>query len=65
MRKQAAGAGRLIVGNGQYGNVELSPSAAAFLKRKKCRVTLVPTPKVIDVWNKANGQAVGLFHVTC
>lgn len=65
VRKQAAGAQRFIVGTGQYGNVELSPEAAAFLKRKNCRVTLAPTPKVIDVWNKTRGRAVGLFHVTC
>jgi hypothetical protein len=65
VRKQAARAQRLIVGSGQFGNVELSPEAAAYLKRKNCRVTLTPTPTVIDVWNKARGRAVGLFHVTC
>src|SRR5262249_18119720 len=65
VRKQARGADRLIVGSGQYGNVELSPEAAAYLKRKKCRVDLLPTPKMISVWNQAKGTAVGLFHVTC
>jgi hypothetical protein len=55
----------LIVGSGQHGNVELSPEAASYLKRRKCRVMLLPTPKVIDVWNQATGSAVGLFHVTC
>jgi hypothetical protein len=63
--KQAAGADRLIVGSGQGGNVELSPEAAAYLERRKCRVDLLPTPKVISVWNQAKGTAVGLFHVTC
>lgn len=63
--KQAAGADRLIVGSGQYGNVELSPEAAAYVKRRKYRVVLLPTPKVIGVWNKTKGSAVGLFHVTC
>ncbi|GAB3828910.1 MTH938/NDUFAF3 family protein [Dactylosporangium cerinum] len=63
--KQAAGVRRLIVGSGQDGNVELSPKAAAYLKRRKCRVVLLPTPKVINVWNRTNGTAVGLFHVTC
>ena len=65
VRKQGVGARRLIVGSGQYGNVELSPRAAAFLKRKKCRVTLAPTPEAIGVWNRADGRVVGLFHVTC
>jgi hypothetical protein len=53
------------VGSGQYGNVELSPDAAAYLKRKNCRVVLEPTPKVVDTWNKTRSGAVGLFHVTC
>jgi hypothetical protein len=65
LRKQAADADRLIIGSGQYGNVELSPEAAAYLKRKNCRVVLAPTPKAIDIWSKGNGRAIGLFHVTC
>jgi hypothetical protein len=65
VRKQARHADRLIVGTGQYGNVELSPEAAAYLKRKMCRVVLAPTPKAIGIWGKGGGQAIGLFHVTC
>jgi hypothetical protein len=63
--EQGADASRLIVGSGQYGNVKLSPEAAAYLKRRRCDVLLLPTPEVIDVWNKAEGSAIGLFHVTC
>ena len=58
-------ADRLIVGSGQYGNVELSPEAAAYVERRKCRVVLLPTREVIDVWNDTEGKAIGLFHVTC
>src|SRR5688572_5239767 len=47
--EQAAGAGRLIVGSGRYGNVQLSPEAAAYVKRRNCDVVLLPTPQVIDV----------------
>jgi hypothetical protein len=65
VRKQARGADRLIVGSGQYGNVELSPDAAKYLKRKKCQVVLAPTPKAIDIWRKSKGRTIGLFHVTC
>ena len=65
VRKQGAGTRRLIVGSGQYGNVQLSPEAAAYLKRKNCRVVLAPTPKVIGIRNGSNGRAIGLFHVTC
>jgi hypothetical protein len=63
--EQGAGPDCLIVGSGQYGNVELSLEAAAYLERRRCPVVLLPTPKVIDVWNQAKGRAVGLFHVTC
>jgi hypothetical protein len=64
--EQGASAGRLIAGSGQYGNVELSPDAVAYLKQRKCDVLLLlPTHEVIDVWNETEGIAIGLFHVTC
>lgn len=56
---------RLIVGSGQYGNVQLSPEAAAYAERRKCRVLLLPTPAAIEAWNSAEGNVIGLFHVTC
>jgi hypothetical protein len=62
---QGPGADRLIVGSGQYGNVELSPEAAAYVKKRNFSVVLLPTPEVIDVWNETEGRAIGLFHVTC
>jgi hypothetical protein len=62
---QGAGADRLIVGSGQYGNVELSPEAAAYVEDRKLTVLLLPTPEVIGVWNETEGRAIGLFHVTC
>ena len=65
VRKLAAGTERLIVGTGQHGQVELSPEAAAYLRRKRCRVVLAPTPDVAEIWNRAKGRAIGLFHVTC
>jgi hypothetical protein len=63
--EQGAEPDRLIVGSGQYGNVELSPEAAAYLERRRCAVELLPTPEVISVWNQAKGKTMGLFHVTC
>jgi hypothetical protein len=63
--KQGRGADQLVIGSGQYGNVELSPEAKAFVKARKCSVTLLPTPDVIEVWNETDGKAIGLFHVTC
>jgi len=59
------GAKRLIIGTGQQGNVHLSKEAAGYFARKHCRVQLLPTPKAIRAWNKADGSVTGLFHVTC
>jgi hypothetical protein len=59
------GTNRLIIGSGQYGNVELSDEAADYFKRKECQVDLWPTPEAIGAWNKAKGLVIGLFHVTC
>lgn len=59
------GAERLIIGTGQFGRVKLSGEAAAYLKRKGCRVDLMRTPRAIKAWNKAEGSVIGLFHVYC
>jgi hypothetical protein len=63
--EQGPGADRLIIGSGQYGRVELSPEAAAWVEARKCNVVLLPTPESIEVWNESEGEAIGLFHVTC
>lgn len=56
---------RLIVGTGQYGNVQLSKKAADYFRNKGCAVKLIPTPKAVKVWNKAKGKTIGVFHITC
>ena len=59
------GTERLIIGTGQYDNVRLSDEAADYFKRKHCQVDLAPTPTAIQTWNEAEGEVLGLFHVTC
>lgn len=59
------GAEGIIIGSGQYGVAELSPEAAGFLKKKHCRVKLLPTPDAILEWNRADGKWIALFHITC
>ena len=59
------GAELMIVGTGQDGNLRLSPEAAEFLSHKRCPVHAEPTPRAISTFNKAKGQKIGLFHVTC
>ncbi len=61
------GCDTLVLGTGQYGNVNLSPEAADFFVHLGCRVILKPTPDAIETYNKTIGKAkaIGLFHVTC
>lgn len=59
------GAGRLIVGTGQYGALSLSQEAADFLNSEGCEVVLLPTPEAIKTWNSTTESSIALFHVTC
>lgn len=55
----------VIIGNGQYGALELSNEAKEYFKKHKCRVKMMPTPDAIKAWNEELGKVVGMFHVTC
>jgi hypothetical protein len=59
------GCQQLIFGTGQYGTAELSPEAAAFLKKKGCRVIAEATPNAVRTFNACHKRKIGLFHVTC
>jgi len=60
------GAKLLIIGAGQYSQVNLSDEAENFFKQKMCKVKLQSTPKAIITWNNTSKQkTIGLFHVTC
>jgi hypothetical protein len=59
------GAERLILGAGQYGQVELSEEAAAYLHERQCQVDLLPMDEALQAWNQAEGVVIGLFHITC
>ena len=55
----------LVIGGGQFGRVKLSAEAADYFAQKGCEVTLLSTPKAIQVWNDTQEEAIGLFHITC
>jgi hypothetical protein len=59
------GAESIIIGSGHSGMVKLSEDATKFFKQKHCQVELLPTPESMELWNKAKGQVIGLFHITC
>ena len=59
------GAELFIFGTGQNDVSRISEGALQFFKEKGCRVKSQPTPKAIEVYNKALGNVIGVFHVTC
>jgi hypothetical protein len=59
------GCDQLVIGSGQMGNVQLSPEAEAYFKKKECEVLLKPTPEAIRLFNRSRAHKIGLFHVTC
>jgi hypothetical protein len=59
------GADRIIIGAGQFGRVQLSEEAIAFFNDRNCLGEILPTPKSILAWNEAEGDVIGLFHITC
>ena len=58
-------ANELIIGSGQEGRLRLSEEATDFFEEHKCKVKMLPTPEAIRYWNRYEGKAIGLFHVTC
>ncbi|MCK5067490.1 MAG: hypothetical protein KAR16_08630 [Bacteroidales bacterium] len=59
------GAEGIIIGTGQYGVAKLSKEAVQFLAEKNCRAVFRPTPEAMQGWNRAEGNRIGLFHITC
>ncbi len=55
----------LIVGTGQFDQLRLSQEAQAYLDGRECEAVLLATPAAMERWNKTEGQAIGLFHITC
>jgi hypothetical protein len=59
------GARLLIVGTGQYDQLRLSQEAQDYLDEQECEAVLLATPDAMERWNETEGQAIGLFHITC
>lgn len=59
------GARQLIIGCGQYGVLELSPEALEYFRSKDVNVIMEKTPASSGIWNSAELDSIGLFHVTC
>jgi len=55
----------VIIGNGQHGVLRLSDEAKEYFRKKHCKVQVLPTPEAVEAWNNEEGNAVGMFHITC
>jgi hypothetical protein len=56
---------KIIIGNGQYGILQLSDEATEYLQKRDCEIVISETPDAIKRWNKEQGKAIALFHITC
>jgi len=59
------GISKIIIGCGQYGQLDLSPEAKAFFNEKQVSVILADTPTAVKEYNEAEEPCVGVFHITC
>jgi len=58
------GANEMIIGSGEKSQLRLSNEATDFFEEKKCKIKLLPTQEAITYWNRYEGHAIGLFHIT-
>jgi len=54
----------LIIGYGFPGKIQLSNEATDFFEEKKCKIKLLPLREAIIYWNRYEGHAIGLFHLS-
>ncbi len=54
----------MIIGCPNDDRLSLSNEATDFFEEKKCKVKLLPLPEAITYWNRYEGHAIGLFHLT-
>ncbi len=54
----------MIIGSADENKLRLSNEATDFFEEKKCKVKLLPLQEAITYWNRYEGHAVGLFHLT-
>jgi glucokinase len=55
----------LFVGTGMEGRMELTEDALLFLSQRSIHCETLPTPKMIDAYNKSQSRKAALIHLTC
>ncbi len=54
----------LIIGWRHDDKMMLSNEATDFFEEKRCKIKLLPLQEAITYWNRYEGRAVGLFHIS-
>ena len=54
----------LIIGSDMLDKIQLSNEATDFFEEKKCKIKLLPLREAITYWNRYEGHAIGLFHLS-
>jgi hypothetical protein len=54
----------LIIGWRHDDKLMLSNEATDFFEEKKCKIKLLPLQEAITYWNRYEGRAAGLFHIS-
>ncbi|HNY80823.1 MAG: MTH938/NDUFAF3 family protein [Sedimentisphaerales bacterium] len=56
---------KVFIGTGQSGVAELTPEGCDFLREHRIEFCALPTPELIDAYNKFAKPKAALIHVTC
>jgi glucokinase len=55
----------LFVGSGMEGRMELTEDALLFLSQRSIQCEILPTPKMIEAYNKSRQRKAAVIHLTC
>ena len=55
----------VFIGTGQYGAARLCQEGEQFLSESDIVFEALPTPKIIDAYNKCRQRKAALIHLTC
>jgi hypothetical protein len=55
----------LFIGTGQDDQARLTGKGRRYLEKNAIAVEALPTPELIDAWNRSKKRKAALIHVTC
>ena len=58
------GINEMIIGCDSKDEIKLSNEATDFFEEKRCKIKLLPLDEAITYWNRYEGYAIGLFHLS-